>query len=234
MEFQDINEFLSLLEDDRLNSASILQANDNQYTRRTYVRAFFSNTEGLIQSLRHRVLDDIKNFGGPFTTAEIAILKEEAYALSRNGDATTQKRHSKTEDLMKFVIKMSAKAYETKFDLNLSNKGWESFLASLEIRNRVTHPRNVEDLTITDSDLTTVRQAETWLHSTIDSLMTTLRDKAGHELKTTLEKKTSYEQELSKLRQAALESLGCKTVDEVKLELKGQEAYDYLVNNGKF
>jgi hypothetical protein len=86
----------------------------------------------------------------------VALLREESYALTNKGEATVQTRFLRLEDNLRFVWKMFVREWDIDPDIDFASDGWKSFCKSVGVRNRITHPRRVEDLSVSDAEIAQV------------------------------------------------------------------------------
>lgn len=159
--------FLAELAQDVRVSASALAAQDTQAHRRSYVRTVFASIEGTANHLKIIALE--RGVASPtlFSNAEIAILREEAYALNAKGEAYVQPRFLRTEDNLVFALRMYMRDLPAAFEIDRGGRGWQSFIQALSIRHRVTHPRRVADLEISDDEMKHVHGAYAWFNYTV-------------------------------------------------------------------
>jgi hypothetical protein len=150
--------FLVAIFDDVRRAERELHKDDSSFMRRAYVRATFSSVEGFAFTLKKIAL------GKPelFTSAELAILREEDYQLTASGDVRVGRRFPRTAENLRFAFAAFMRFHGTASALP-KDEGWDAFVAAVEVRNRITHPKRVEDLELSDRDVTTVRHAAHWV-----------------------------------------------------------------------
>ncbi len=128
------------------------------FRKRTYVKTVFQYIEGILFAMKRIILehiDDLKDSDiirlqeyklvGP----SIDKLKEESVWLS-------------LEENLKFTFnkygKIRAQNYQTKFDCVEA----DIFKECVKIRNRITHPKQSDDMIISDEELGKVRASQDW------------------------------------------------------------------------
>ena len=131
---------------------------DNPCNRRAYVRALFAQIEADIFVQKQGMLKDTTGF----SEAEIAMLREETYSIDR-GKARIQTKFISIEDNFRFVLAMRNRNAKDKYQESFDGEGWHSLKKAIEIRNRLTHPKELADLTVSDSDMTLIRKAGFWV-----------------------------------------------------------------------
>jgi hypothetical protein len=96
------------------------------------------------------------------TNAEIAMLKEETYNLNEKGDVTLSKSKLRSKDNLCFTLKTFARASKASFEIDRKSEEWGSYIEALRVRDRITHPKNSEDLIISDTELKIVQKTFIW------------------------------------------------------------------------
>jgi len=132
------------------------------------VRALFAAIEGWIYHKMSYALQIARKKPDLFTAGEIALLLGEAYSLDTKGNVISYPKYSALAQSFLFAMRMSTKGYEPIL-VDTSSKGWMAFNESIRIRNRLTHPKSLEDFTVSDSDLQTAFMTSLWFPKEIDS-----------------------------------------------------------------
>ena len=146
------NDFLESLEEVHKNLNS-------QFRRRAAFHFAFSYFEGCIFTLKQSMLFSVKG-DNELSEAHIAMIKEQNYKIDRKGNAVSQKKFLRLEDNIKFTFKAFAFIYGVDFDLNLdSDPRWNSLLKCISIRNRITHPKKTDDMTLSSGEIKHIHNA---------------------------------------------------------------------------
>ena len=167
-----LNPIIYLLQDVSL-AEKMLEENDNQYLRRCYVRAVFAMVEGTIFILKQTVFaygmshQEISNTKKLLSISDIVLLQEISIELGNNGKIVHGQEFLRTTDNLRFTVGIISKIFDCNLDLNTGSKNWENFLKSVNIRNRVTHPKSIEDFQISDDEIMIVRESCNWLNDII-------------------------------------------------------------------
>jgi hypothetical protein len=144
-----------LLVDDVIQAGNELTRDPhNQFKRRTFVHFLFAHIEGFTFAKKRFARALYEKIGvGNFTERQIAWLREEAYG----------QKFPRFEDNFKFSFQAMSAVMGIKFDLNLDrDPRWHSFRLALTIRNRITHPKLVHDMNISDEEILHVMKAFLW------------------------------------------------------------------------
>lgn len=157
-----MDKFISILFEDVSIASSLIQIEDNQYNRRSYIRAAIAAVEGLTFTLKQHVMEtsDFNN-NGLFSDAERALLKEESYTLNNRAEATVRSNYLPTADNYRFALSMYLRNSST-YKLDLSDGGWENFNKALKIRHRIAHPKSTKDYIVSDEDMGIFRSGYNW------------------------------------------------------------------------
>jgi hypothetical protein len=173
---QELLEFMRVLPDDVSTALLRLQEHDDQYNRRTLVRAMFAVVEGMVFVMKQECLGRPDHMRTHYDVAEIAMLREESYGVNDKGEAFLQTRYVPLLDNLKFAMAMYRRGSVAGHGLDLSGRGWQHFRAAIGVRNRVMHPKSIEELSITDRDLEAVVGGYAWFMQSIISSLTEVRD----------------------------------------------------------
>jgi hypothetical protein len=144
-----------------------LEKEDSQFWRRTYIRAVFAFAESFIFRMKQAALDINKLHDGLFNEAEVAFLQEadaREYIINRKGEVEAQarKRLIPFESNFKFAFKVYGRAFNSSYTPDLGDGGWDAFREALEVRHRLTHPKFIHQLDISDDELERIEKGVTW------------------------------------------------------------------------
>jgi len=125
------------------------------------VRATFALVEGWTAAIRRIALADGEAGVTEFTLGELAMLRGETYELEDSGEVRSKPVFQQLTRQLRF-FRAFAKTYALPFTLEIGGGGWRSFKKALEIRNRITHPKQAMDLAVSDDDLEQCGRAHAW------------------------------------------------------------------------
>lgn len=171
---QVVSEFVqmsSLLLNDVKQCRVLLEAQDTQFGRRIYIRTLFAHIEGITFQMKQDVLHIYEIKGWRCSEGELALLKEEAYELDDKGEVYVQMKPLQLRKNMRFAFKMFSHALGIDYELDVSSEGWSSLKESINIRNNITHPKHLDDLSISDEQLSTAKKADIWYALSIHRLL---------------------------------------------------------------
>lgn len=156
-----------LLNDAFESEEYLLKNNTSQFARRIYIRSVFSYVEGSIWVFK-QVCFKVKPSGNAkrkMSISEFAVLNEESYELKRNGDIKVVTKNLNLLDNIKFTFKMLNKLFGGELDIGTGTESWANLIKAKNIRNRITHPKKVEDLTITDEEIKVCEDVCSWFNT---------------------------------------------------------------------
>jgi len=181
--FDNRNELFAILNGDTItagNAAKLQPA--NQYLQRTAIRTTFAMIEGLLNILNQTVLDYHKGGVAQLTPKEIENLTEEK--RKANGEITPN--FMRTSKKMVFSFNLFAqKIGGIEYSVDNTTSEWAQFENAIRIRNRITHPRNLEDMMLNEKEIISVLDVSKWFVT----LYIDLENKVGN----ALSKKNSIE-----------------------------------------
>ena len=130
---------------------------ESQFWRRTTVHTLFASTEVATHFIKQWLLHGYYRIGIiELSLPEIAVLKEESYGLKNNGTLDVKKAKLRTADNFRFALSLFHEKAKTGHQLDVGGNGWQSYLKTLKMRDRITHPKSFSDITITDTECETI------------------------------------------------------------------------------
>jgi hypothetical protein len=133
-----------------------------QYKRRSFVRAFLALVEYDTYNRKQRVLYLHTKGVHRFNESERIMLQEIQPELDDSGRLKLKRRYLRLIDNYRFAIRMFCKAVDIEFTLPTNEPGWSAFKETVALRNRITHPKKLSEIEISDSQLKSVFDAFEW------------------------------------------------------------------------
>jgi len=142
----------------------------NASWRRLYVRSTFASIEGLIFFLKQHTLnnrmidcyDSFKNGAPELPLRDLCLLMGESYTLKDNGQPKTSNAKLRTLPNLLFALSSFAESVGSEWKIE-KDDGFTALEIAIRIRNRLTHPKDLSALTVTDEELQTVKKAFDWV-----------------------------------------------------------------------
>ncbi|MBD2567546.1 hypothetical protein [Anabaena lutea] len=167
-----------------------LLKNDSQFNRRTYIRCFFSEVEGILFTLQKMTVELLEQDSGvgeqtilinknfmkskygrkadktsisyyEILPQQFLALQEADYKVEETGEVILSPKFISPKNKVAFVEKMLNTVFGTNLNIK-SISGWEDFTNSIEIRNDITHPKNLHCFQIDDDELKKINNARLW------------------------------------------------------------------------
>ena len=157
--------FMGLLAYDIILALRRMEANDDQATRRDFVRTVFAAIEGWILDYRQGVQESLGNIRD-LSPAEEAAFAEVNYTLTETGKLREQTQFFPTTTMFRFATRLVEQECGQPI-IDFSSREWKNFNDAFAIRNRVTHPKSIRDLNISADEIAIVRAAYEWLLTAI-------------------------------------------------------------------
>ncbi|MBW0149566.1 hypothetical protein [Marinobacter arenosus] len=176
----DIDTAYENLEEDR----------ESQFLRRSVVRAVFSYIEAMIECVKVEIRSTIRT--GLYTENLTQKEKDTLGSLAIIGAPSG--KFLPLDQNLKRTFKLAAKVWELDFNLSTDGENFRDFLAAKKARNKLTHPRTVYDIEVTDDDMHCHTVAGMWVQSEFQKLfnerVTSLRSGLSEEERSALANRT--------------------------------------------
>lgn len=161
-----------------------------QFWRRTFVRAVFADVEAVVFSLRNGCLAAAELTDFALSPAQVTLLQEESFEIDSHGRPKVRPLMTSIERNLRFVFDSFAEVHKLE-KVSLGVTGWERFRAAVEIRNRITHPRKLSEVLISDDETSTARQAAIWFNDATHYLHSGALKHIAHEREVLRQKRRS-------------------------------------------
>jgi len=161
-DLKSLEEMFELLAADAEYLRERVAQSDSAEARRSFVRSVFALIEGIVFAIKRCALAGNSVQVARLSAAERALLQEEFYDLTDDGDAKTRPAFLHLAKNLRFAFKLFARCYEADHDLSPDEVGWAAFRRSARVRNRLMHPKNASDLEVTDAELADATRVMNW------------------------------------------------------------------------
>lgn len=153
--------FSHILLGDVVAAVDRLEGDRSQTHRRELVRSIFAAVEGLHWQLKSDVLKHAEVVAG-LTIHERAALLEEAYTVDDRGVVRVQPRFMPLLSAIRLVVSI-VKRYRPGYEVDFNHRGWSNLRLAVEVRNRLVHPKAMEDLSVSDEEIQQSLSGFYWL-----------------------------------------------------------------------
>jgi hypothetical protein len=123
----------------------------SQRRRRGLVRSIFASIEVLAYILRNMAVNN--KHPEDIAPEDRLIVSETAYDLDSNGRIVHRSLKLRTTASIRYSFAVFKRSYGTTFDLDVTGASWQAYLRAVMVRDRITHPKKLEDITISEAEL---------------------------------------------------------------------------------
>jgi hypothetical protein len=135
---------------------------EEEANRRFYIRAVFALVEAFVEQHRRLLLELCESNRIELKEKTRKRLQEIKEVFREDGTVEEQGQYLQIFDKIKEVYKAAGIGFEQPLKVTFGDQGWTTFRSAMEVRNRVTHPKNVHDCWIFEDALKTVNDANEW------------------------------------------------------------------------
>jgi len=108
------------------------------------------------------------------TAAERMLAADREPRVTDTGTVTERPARLPTLSNARFAFKVLAKVVDSPYQLDVTGKGWLTLQHAMAIRDRLLHPKTLDDLTVTDRQIRDVLRAYKWFHEQVVLLLGSL------------------------------------------------------------
>lgn len=137
--------------------------------RRAFVHSVFAMIEGVSYRLKQICLHSKDHTGKiPFSFEETVALQGVTVAIKDNGKVTSQPLRTPTDSDLVFALAMFNKLANSDSPIRIGKGGWKVYKEAKKVRDRLTHPKKVEDLEVDPLSLGKVDYCRIWFQYIFD------------------------------------------------------------------
>ena len=167
LDTRQIAETISELNEDLTRAREYMGEQDTQFARRTALRTCAALIEGVVHQITAFALQEAENAPDLFSSEDVLILKEVSVSLNQKGEIEERANYQKLNPKLIHSVRCFLKVFEEEYSPDTSLHGWEALGQFLKIRNRLMHPRNIDDLFVSDEDFEISKKANDWFGDTL-------------------------------------------------------------------
>jgi hypothetical protein len=159
---EDFVQTIGVLKADALRSIALFNKSPaSQFWRRNVIKSIFAWLEGQTFVMKAVALERFAHFEIEFSTADLAMLREDKYTLDDKGEAkATSNNYQKFIPNYQFAFKCYAKAHAVVFQFDTRKLPQLRTLES--VRNRLTHPKGATALQVADDEMHLAQEVLQW------------------------------------------------------------------------
>jgi hypothetical protein len=152
----------------------------DQIDRRFLVRSAFAFVDAMAYRLKQMGLEP--GNVSKLSAAERALCAEESYELAQNGEIEARPARLRFLPNLRFAFRVAAKAESVDFSLDVSGEGWQAVRNGAPVRDRLMHPKLVDDLVVTDDEVRASLRAFIWVEEQITAWLVCVNERLEQEL----------------------------------------------------
>ena len=140
----------------------------NAVSRRIAIRSIFSSIEILLSEISAKLVSMVRPpaDGAPHEEKhryflELCALSGISYEIRQDGMLVIKAPRIRFENRVLFVLKLLDRTVGRQTRLK-EIEGWQEFQDAIKIRNRITHPKTKDDLSVSQEDYDTVIRGLQW------------------------------------------------------------------------
>jgi hypothetical protein len=156
---QQFNSSLNDIENDQL-----------YFWYRTTVRSFFSFVDTTLYTMKNIILWAYERKEIALSEGEVLIIKEQRPVV-RGKKVELISSYNSFDDNLDLSMMYFARVFHSNFIMDKGGDGYSAFKKSLKNRNKVTHPKRVEDYLIPTEGAEDLKKAIIWFAETMTGLM---------------------------------------------------------------
>ncbi|GLV20281.1 hypothetical protein TomMM35A_01440 [Sphingobium sp. TomMM35A] len=136
---------------------------------RNALRAIISAIEGAVWIYRAHVLSVAQSLGMSTSKLELAF-SEMSVHVSEEGKIKEQQRFVATTAMIRLATR-TAEELCPGLEIDFSDAAWSKLRSAIRLRNRITHPKSLEDLSVSLEDLDAAQTGFNWFLTNVAMVM---------------------------------------------------------------
>jgi len=169
--FDEHQRLIEILKGDALIALTELQSEseeNEQFIKRSFVRTTFAAIEGIMNVLKQSIL-------GCYKIGMIELAKKDFERLVETEESfeslLIKPKRIPLKDMMKFIYTTYSNNMKNReMIIDVNSPEWMAFCEGIKIRDRLTHPKTVNDLIVTQEELNALLVASKWFFELVMSL----------------------------------------------------------------
>ncbi len=139
-----------------------------QNERRSLVRAIFALVEGMTFCLRVGLLEQHEH---KLPHATVMALQELQLEIANDGLVRTKPMKSPLMSMLRLTVREYSAMYPDKLKSRCAGTNFEGLVKSVRFRDRLMHPRSIDDLSVADSEIKLAVMGMDWFQNTMAEMI---------------------------------------------------------------
>ena len=161
--------FLATLALDIESALGQVDASDTASNRRNALRTIISAMEGASWIYRTHVLSVAQGLNLASPKLEFAFAETFLF-VSEQGEIREQQRFVSTTAMIRLTTK-TAQEICSDLEVDFMHAGWQKLQNAIRLRNRITHPKGINDLAVSRQDMEAAKSGVDWFLTTVITVM---------------------------------------------------------------
>jgi hypothetical protein len=164
----------------KIKPSNIISSKLEKSMKRPYFNAAFQTAKVLIQDVRRieekmRTSCEDQYLRRTYYRTEFAFIEAGLFGLmyaAHKGDASNLKEKKAFLDNVYDTFTELAATLETEIRIDKQSREWDGLAKAIKVRDRITHPKKVADLDISEKELEYLHRAALFFTDTTEALLT--------------------------------------------------------------
>jgi len=165
--------------DGRIILESLLTDSENQTLRRSFVRACWAYVEAITFSVKKFMLTACQFGSDRFTVEEQVFLASQRLVVDPEGEVAVYREPVNALENVKRTFRLAARVLDTEWTPDFGVEGWQRLRKAIQIRHRLTHPKTVAEVNVSDDDFDDLKQGISWFIQMITAFDTAVLARYG-------------------------------------------------------
>jgi len=135
---------------------------EEKANRRFFVRAVFALVEAVVEQHKRLLLELQRTGRVSMEQCDVAVLSEKIYYAKDNGAVQQRDQYLSLKSKLRAVYRIAGEAFGRPLSVDFGGTGWPSFGKSIAIRDRITHPKTMDECRVSSENLETVEEGHSW------------------------------------------------------------------------
>ena len=142
---KNLKQILELLSDLVKDMNTAEEKLDNQqYSRRVYVRTLFAMIEGVTYAMKLALFGIAREYC-KLEVPDLVVLKGDTFDLDNKGKIQPKSKYFRIPDNLRFTVRTVEHVLKSSIDLGVGTQDLANFKKAIKIRNNITHPKNIKE-----------------------------------------------------------------------------------------
>ncbi|MCA0354702.1 MAG: hypothetical protein LCH85_22135 [Chloroflexi bacterium] len=141
-----------------------------QFWYRAVIRSLFAWIEGVIYRLKQFSIEYDGVLSEKLDSKLYSSLLDTEYQINEKGEIVKSDKFIPLPRNLIFAFKIYAHVYNCQYNVETSTHHWRNFRDAIKIRNRITHPKVSDDITITEDEVLLIKDVRKWFSTIYQEL----------------------------------------------------------------